>query len=36
MTLALQDNALFLSLGDIDLGLRVKKLFSSIPFRFHL
>ena len=36
MTLAFQDDALFLALGDIDLGLGVQKLLSTISFCLHL
>ena len=36
MTLAFQDDPLFLALGDINLGLGVQKLLSTISFCLHL
>jgi len=36
MTFALQDNPLFMTFGDVDLGLCVQKLLAPISFCFHL
>ena len=36
MAFTLQDNPLFVTFGDVDLGLCVQKLLAPIPFGFHL
>jgi hypothetical protein len=36
MTFTFKDNTLFLTLRNIDLSLRIKKLLAPVSFRFHL